>query len=314
MSVLVTGGAGYIGSFVCRRLADAGLHVEILDNLTTGYLKNVEGMHFTEGNISDAKLVKSLCVDYNVDTVIHLAGVRHSIFEITQSDRIMFGERLPDNNLEDNYFDTIRLAMAAYDCGIDRFIFASTLDYDYAKRQSEDFLRSRFPNTVILRLAEVSGADGVFGDDRLHLNAGHGQLRFLPDMLNKLIYGGTIKIPSFPCDDQGLIYDYVHVLDVAEAFYKAWEYLDSGGGSLTCDIGSANPISARELLELVTDIYYPLLPGQVAETDPSLLFTARGGMANLVNARYNLGWRASFDIDGIITSTHAHEVRRGKAT
>lgn len=312
MSVLVTGGAGYIGGFVCRRLVDAGLHVEILDNLTTGHFKNVEGMHFTEGNIGDAKLIRSICFDYNVDTVIHLAGVRHLPSQVF-SDCISF-DRSPDYDFEDNYFDTVRLSMAAYDCGIDRFIFASSIEENATKRQCETFVRTRFPNTVTLRLGEVAGADDKFGDDRLHLNNGHWGARFLPEMLNKLIYGGTIKIPSFPEDENGLLFDYVHVLDVAEAFYRAWEYLDGGGTHLTCDIGSGNPISAHDVFDIVTKNYYALQPGQVVQSDIGFQWSVSGKAADLGTSRYRLGWLPTHDLYNIILTSYRHEVRRGKAT
>ena len=235
MSVLVTGGAGYIGSHTVRALRDAGVDVVVLDSLEYGHREAVIDAPLEVGDIADAALVERVVNDYAVDSVVHFAAYKAA------------GESMevPERYFENNVGRSARLLAALHDAGIERIVFSSTCavygtprtlpvdeqhptgpesPYGESKRIVEQMLRwfdeCHGMRSVALRYFNAAGAsaDARIGEDNprplnlvpLAMQAALGQLRVLP-------INGT----DYPTPDGTTIRDYVHVDDLAAAHVRA---------------------------------------------------------------------------------------------
>ncbi|MEE9493259.1 MAG: UDP-glucose 4-epimerase GalE [Gammaproteobacteria bacterium] len=266
--VLVTGGAGYIGSHVVKQLKGMGEEVVILDNLSTGFADAALGTDLIIGDTGDKELVTRLLDEHNVDTVIHFAA--HTIVPESVAEPLKY--------YGNNTCSTRSLLECCNKAGVKHFIFSSTAavygipDSDYctedspldpinpygtSKLMSEMMLRDLGKATdmthVILRYFNVAGTDpdGDIGQStdkatlliKVAAEAAVGKR-------DQLYIFGT----DYPTADGTGVRDYIHVSDLADAHIKALEFLRKGGESKTMNCGYGHGYSVREVIDAVNRV------------------------------------------------------------
>jgi UDP-glucose 4-epimerase len=307
MTILVTGGGGYIGSHMVYELADAGERVVVLDNLSTGHRWAVaEGAPLIVGESGDQPLVTRLIRDHDVDAIIHFAA------SIVVPDSV----RDPLDYYRNNTVNSRSLIECAVNSGVRHFIFSSTAavygdpatipvaedaptvpisPYGWSKLMTEIMLRDTGSAHglahVILRYFNVAGADPKGRAGQSTANATHlikvaveAALGLRPKLD---VYGTDYATPDGTC-----IRDYIHVSDLARAHLDALRYLRSGAPSLTLNCGYGHGFSVLEVIETVKRVSgvdfkvekAPRRPG-----DPDRIVAASD------RARKLLGWQPRFD-------------------
>lgn len=279
MSVLVTGGAGYIGAHMLLALEDAGEKAAALDDLSTGARWLVPpSAPFVEANAGDKAALHKVFKEYDVQEVIHFAG------SILVPESI----RRPLDYYANNTATTLSLIAACVEAGIKRFIFSSTAavygtpervpisehapicsitPYGASMAMSERILADAAAAHdlayVTLRYFNVAGADpkGRAGETGkpTHLIKAAAQIAAGVRQEKFQVYGG-----DYPTPDGAAIRDYVHVSDLAEAHLKALERLRAGGTSATLNCGYGRGYSVYEVLEAFRRVTGAPLPYEVA--------------------------------------------------
>lgn len=264
-SILVTGGAGYIGSHVVRQLGEAGERVVVVDDLSTGFRDAVLYGDLVEGNMGDKELIRKVIEDYDVDSVIHFAA--HTIVpESVENPLKYYGN---------NTCNSRNLLECCRDAGIKHFIFSSTAAvygipsadftdeesaispinaYGTSKLMTEWMLRDLSHATdlkhVALRYFNVAGSDpsGKIGQSTKNAT-------LLIKVACEAAVGKRDKIyifgTDYPTPDGTGVRDYIHVEDLASAHLKALDYLRKGGDSTTLNCGYGHGYSVREVLDTV---------------------------------------------------------------
>ena len=307
MTVLVTGGAGYIGSHMVLELADAGERVVVLDNLSTGHDWAVApGVPLVVGDSGDQELVGRLLREERIAAIIHFAA------SIVVPDSV----RDPLGYYRNNTVNTRALMECAVKAGVRHFIFSSTAavygnpaevpvtenaptepvsPYGWSKLMSEVMLRdagrAHGLDHVILRYFNVAGADPLCRAGLSSKMATH-----LIKVAVESALGLRAKLDVFgedyPTPDGSCIRDYIHVSDLARAHSDALRHLRSGGPSLTLNCGYGHGFSVLEVIETVkrvsgVDFKVEIAPRR--EGDPAQI------VANSQRARAALNWRPRFD-------------------
>lgn len=322
--ILVTGGAGYIGSHTCKALAAQGFTPVTLDNLSTGHRDFVQWGPLIQGDIADAALVKQVVQELRPLAVIHFAGL------IAVGESVVNPAAYYRNNVVGSFhlFETLREA------GVDKVVFSSTAacygnpgitpitescallpinPYGCTKLAMEQLLQAYDPaygvRSVIFRYFNACGAD-----PEAQIGEAHEPETHLIPLALDVVLGRrpqlTINGQDYPTADGTCIRDYIHVLDLAEAHVLAVRHLLAGGASLACNLGQGQGHSVSEvanMVELVTKqpltrSFGPRRPG-----DPPALVAA----ADL--ARSSLGFAAKHSsLDEIIATAWAwHQKRFG---
>ena len=305
-SILVTGGAGYIGSHVVRQLGQAGEKVVILDNLVKGFRQAVTSGELIVGDVGDQALVSRLMAEHQVDTVMHFAA--HTIVPESVA--------LPLKYYGNNTCSTRSLLQACIDNGVKHVVFSSTAAVygmpatDYAaedtptqpinaygtsKLMSEWMLRDvaavnplRF---VALRYFNVAGCDP---EGRI------GQATPGATLLTKAACEAMVGKRShvsvfgsdYPTPDGTGVRDYLHVEDLASAHLCALKYLRAAGKSVTLNVGYGHGYSVREVLRMVETVGgKPLTVKEEGRRagDPAYL------VARADRIRTELGWQPRYD-------------------
>ena len=267
-SILVTGGAGYIGSHVLRQLRERGERVVVLDNLSTGYRSAVLGAPLVVGDTGDRELVARLLDEHSVETVLHFAA--HTIVPESVSNPLKY--------YGNNTCATRNLLEQCDRAGVKHFVFSSTAavygipqgglaredsptapinPYGLSKLRSEWMLRDLAAATklryVALRYFNVGGSDpgGRIGhtapNATLLVKVACQQAAGVRPQLS--IFG-----TDYPTPDGTGVRDYIHVEDLAGAHLKAVDYLHSGGASTTLNCGYGHGYSVREVLDMVARV------------------------------------------------------------
>ena len=263
--ILVTGGAGYIGSHTARQLAEAGEKLFILDNLSTGFKQSVLNGELIIGNTGDQALVSRILSDNGIDTVIHFAA--HTIVPESVSNPLKY--------YANNTCCTRNLLACCQDAGVKNFIFSSTAavygtpaggkaaedslkqpinPYGTSKLMSEMMLRDLSAATdlkhVILRYFNVAGCD-----PKGRIGQATPKATLLTKVACEAAVGKRDAVYIFGTDyetpDGTGIRDYIHVEDLANAHVKALDYLRDGGESTTLNCGYGHGYSVREMLDAV---------------------------------------------------------------
>jgi UDP-glucose 4-epimerase len=303
MTVLVTGGAGYIGSVTVDRLIELGHKVIVLDNLSRGHKAAVsEYAEFFRGDISDANLVKQLIDKFAIDSVIHFAAFAYVGESVRQ----------PLLYYQNNVVETISLLETVVGAGVRNFVFSSTCatygepqiipineghpqnptnPYGKSKLYIENALRDIAAVSplryVSLRYFNAAGATETRGEDHrpethlipLAIFSALGRIGFIE------IFGTDYDTP-----DGTAVRDYIHVKDLADAHISALGYLSANDQSVCLNLGTGKGYSVREIISVVKQIsgkdFYvkesPRRPG-----DPSKL------VADPTLAESVLNWKAS---------------------
>jgi UDP-arabinose 4-epimerase len=288
LKILVTGGAGYIGSHTCKALAAAGYEPVVLDNLSAGHRWAVKWGPLIVGDIADRPLVMKTLKRFNVQAVIHFAAHGY-VGESIQQPRKYF-----DNNVS----KTLALLDAVLDAGVDKVVFSSSCatygiprglpiaedhpqnpinPYGASKLFVENVLtwyeqayRLRYTN---LRYFNAAGADpdGEIGED-------HTPETHLIPLVIAAAQGRNSAIEIFGTDydtaDGTSVRDYVHVCDLATAHVKALDRLLAGGASASVNLGTGRGHSIRDVIsavEAVSGRSVPIVEGRRRPGDPPAL-------------------------------------------
>ena len=320
MSVLVTGGAGYIGSHMVLALADAGETVTVLDNLSTGLRTAVDSRaELVEGDIGDAELVRDIFKRKKITDVVHFAG--SIVVPESVSDPLKY------------YFNNTAKTRNLIECcvkeNVPRFVFSSTAavygspeqvpvtedvqlnpmsPYGRSKLMSEwmlqDVAAAHELNYVVLRYFNVAGADPAGRSGQSTKDATH-----LIKVAVQTALGIRDHMKIFGDDYATLdgtgVRDYIHVSDLISAHEAAVKYLRSGGDSLTANCGYGHGSSVKQVIEAVERV-----AGK--KIDARLDARRAGDPAEIVAdadlARRTLGWEpAHDDLDEIVRHAYHWE-------
>jgi UDP-glucose-4-epimerase GalE len=299
--ILVTGGAGYIGSHTAKALAMAGYEPVVLDNLSSGHRSAVKWGALVEGDVGNEALVKSTIERYRISAVIHFAANAY-VGESMESPRKYF---------HNNVANSLKLLSAIIDCGVDRIVFSSSCatygiprvlpirehhrqepvnPYGESKRFIERTLgwyaQAHGLRSVSLRYFNAAGADpdGEIGEC-------HNPETHLIPLAIAAALGGHAPLMIFghdyPTADGTAVRDYIHVCDLADAHVRALNYLIRNGGSTAINLGTGRGYSVREVQNAVARISGKTVPSQVHPRrpgDPAIL------VANADKARRLLRW------------------------
>lgn len=278
-TVLVTGGAGYIGSHVVLALRDAGRPVVVLDDLSTGRRAAVpDGVPLVQGDVGDAALLADLFARHRIGTVMHFAG------SIVVPDSVVH----PLDYYRNNTLNSHALIAACVASGVERFIFSSTAavygmperlpideetptspinPYGASKLMTEWMLRDSAAayrlRYVALRYFNVAGADPAGRSGQVSRVATH-----LLKIAAQTVTGQRAELQIFgddyPTPDGTCIRDYIHVSDLADAHVAALRHLEAGGDSQVLNCGYGRGYSVREVLSMVERVTGAPLPVRVA--------------------------------------------------
>lgn len=306
MTILVTGGAGYIGSHVVRQLGERGETVVVLDNLSTGYRSAVLHGKLVVGDTADRDLVSRVLKEHGVDTVMHFAA--HTIVPESVSDPLKY--------YANNTCATRNLLQCCRDASVKHFVFSSTAavyglpasgvasedsptapinPYGSSKLMTETMLRDLCAVTplrhVILRYFNVGGSDP---GGRIGHSAPTATL--LTKVACQHAVGVRPKVyvfgTDYPTADGTGIRDYIHVEDLASAHLDALHYLRTGGASTTLNVGYGRGFSVRDVLSTVAKVSgreLTIVEEPRRAGDPAAL------VAKADKVRQVLGWQPKFD-------------------
>ncbi|WP_223068566.1 UDP-glucose 4-epimerase GalE [Paenibacillus caui] len=314
MAILVTGGAGYIGSHTVAELLERGEDVVVLDNLQTGHREALLGGKLYEGDLRDKELLSKLFSENSIDAVIHFAA------------NSLVGESMqnPVKYYDNNVYGTLCLLEAMQKAGVAKIVFSSTAAtygepekvpieetdrtaptnvYGETKLTMETMMgwfdRVLGIKYVALRYFNAAGAHagGQIGED-------HQPETHLIPLILQAALGQRPSIAVFgddyPTEDGTCIRDYIHVSDLADAHLRAVDYLRKGGASDVFNLGNGQGFSVKEVIakvKEVTGIDFPVEHKPRRAGDPAVL------IASSEKARRVLGWSPSRDnLDVIIES------------
>ncbi len=304
--ILVTGGAGYIGSHTVRLLAGQGRKIVVLDNLVFGHDQAIidPSVELIVGDVGDQTLVRSLFAKYQFAAVIHFAAYAYVGESVTN----------PLKYYQNNTAEPIKLLQVMQEFGCKVFVFSSTCatygvpdklpitetniqrpinPYGMSKLMVEHILADCDTawglRSACLRYFNASGCspDGLIGEDHnpeTHLiprvmMAITGEIEFIE------VFGTDYDTPDGTC-----IRDYIHVEDLADAHARALDHLASGGKSVRCNLGTGVGVSVKEIISAVEEIAGKTVPvkyGPRREGDPASL------VADPSLAKELLGWVAA---------------------
>ena len=312
--ILVTGGAGYIGSHTCRELLKAGYNVVVIDNLSTGKRQNIpEGVKFIEGDIADSKLLKDILTSESIYAVLHFAAS----IEVEES------VREPGKYLQNNAINTANLLAAMAECNVKHFIFSSTAavygdqavvpipetakgkpnnPYGYAKFVAEKLIKyhAQFMGlkAVIFRYFNACGCDF----DGTIVPTHHSHL--IPIVMEAAagvrpalkVYGKDYATPDGTC-----VRDYVHVLDIARAHVVALEKIDGIETFEVYNIGTGKGESVLDVVNAASQILDKKIPLDFQPRRPGDAVTTVADNSKIAEA---WGFKPEFsDLETIIKTT-----------
>jgi UDP-glucose 4-epimerase len=321
MSILVTGGAGYIGSHVVRQLGERSENVVVLDNLSSGFRSAVLRGTLVVGDTGDRDLVSRVLREHRIETVMHFAA--HTIVPESVSNPLKY--------YGNNTCSTRSLLQCCQEANIKHFVFSSTAavygipaggaadedspkapinPYGMSKLMSEWMLRDLASASalryVVLRYFNVAGSDpgGRIGQSTIN-----GTL--LTKVACEVAVGKRARLSIFGTDydtpDGTGVRDYIHVEDLADAHVKALDYLRSEGASATLNCGYGHGYSVREVVSMVNKVngapIHTVEEPRRAGDPPSLV-------AKADRVRKTLDWTPRFDdLETIVRSQLAWERR-----
>ncbi len=299
--VLVTGGAGYVGSHVTKYLLEKGLETVVLDNLQTGHREAVVGGIFVEGDIGDEQTLQDIFSSHEIDSVIHMAA------------DCLVGDSVKDplKYFDSNVGKSLKLLGEMLNHGVKKIVFSSSAavygnpfrvpieeddpaipinPYGETKfifeKILEDCKVAHGLQYISLRYFNAAGAhsDGLIGEDH------HPETHLIPNVLRALLQKSA-KVSIFGTDydtpDGTCIRDYIHIVDIAEAHILALEALYAGEGDEVFNLGNGNGFSVRQIIQMacqVTGRTIPVVESQRRPGDPPIL------VASSEKIRKRLGW------------------------
>jgi UDP-glucose 4-epimerase len=313
MAILVTGGAGYIGSVAVADLRAKGEDVVVIDNLAYGHRQAVDSsIPFYEGNIGDKPLIKQILDEHNIEACMHFSAFAYVGESVEQ----------PNKYWENNVVQTINLLDVLVENNVKRFVFSSTcatfgepnyvpIDENHPQKPTNPygwtkFMVERILETydtayglkfVALRYFNACGATENLGEH--HAPETH--------LIPLVLFAAQGKIPhvsifgdDYPTPDGTAVRDYIHISDLSAAHLLALEHLRCGKSSEFINLGNGQGFSVKEVIETARRITGKNIEAKIAPRragDPSKL------VADAKKAREVLGWNPQFpDIETIIES------------
>ena len=313
MTVLVTGGAGYIGSHTVRQLRAIGRDVVVLDNLDMGFAPAVLDAPLVVGDIADEALVAKICAEHGVTAVVHFAAHKN------------VGESMasPSKYWHNNLDGTVHLVDAVLAAGVTNFVFSSSCSiygtpatvpvteqspvhpesvYAEPKAMTEKILGwygvTRGLRSVSLRYFNAAGAslDNVIGEDWTY------SANLIPVVMKATLgLAPPVKVfgSDYPTPDGTCIRDYIHVEDLADAHVRALDHLSWGGTTIGLNLGTGVGSSVLDIVRATERIGETTVPIEIVgrrEGDPVEVF------ADPTLVRNVLDWSPRHDLDTIIES------------
>jgi UDP-glucose-4-epimerase GalE len=322
VTILVTGGAGYIGSHTVRVLRSLDHRVVVIDTLERGRLDLLQGAPFEQGSIADEEFVGRVIRDHGVTDIVHFAAYKSA------------GESMekPGMYWQNNVQGTVHLLEAAVANGVNRIVFSSSAavygtpvavpvdetaplapENVYAETKAvmekviEWYGRTHGVSWASLRYFNAAGAadDGSLGEDwSITTN-------LIPLVMKAALGAGPpIRVlgNDYPTADGTGVRDYVHVEDLAAAHVAAVDHLRGGWESVTLNLGTGHGSSVLEVLRATERVHGAPVPHEIVDRragDPSVVY------ADSSRAEQVLGWRAVRGLDQIIESAYRwHAARR----
>lgn len=316
MNVLVTGGAGYIGSETVELLREKGYSVVVLDNLSRGFRPAVDAsLPFYEGNIGDQDLVVKICQKHDIEACVHFAAYAY------------VGESVKDPSLyyQNNVVSGVNFLDALNRAGVKKLVFSSTCSaygepqytpidekhpqapknpYAWSKymmeRIMEDYDVAYGLKSVALRYFNASGAIETRGE-------AHDPETHLIPIILQVALGQREKIMIFgddyPTADGTCVRDYIHIYDLAHAHWRALVHLAEGGESEKFNLANGAGYSINEVIEVARKVTGHPIPAEVAPRrpgDPSTL------IGDATKALEMLGWQIKYpDLESIVSTAWA---------
>jgi len=269
-NILVTGGAGYIGSFMVRALLDKGFNVTVIDSLERGHRDAIDRRaNFIKGDIKDEDFLKEVFLNQKFDAILHFAGY----ISVEES------ARNPEKYEENNVLGSKRLFDAAINMGnVRNIIFSSTaavygnpeiipIPEDHPKNPTSPYGRTKLKteenlkqlrennpdiNFVCLRYFNAAGGalDGSMGENH------SPETHIIPLAIRTALSNGTFRLygTDYDTPDGTCIRDYIHVLDLVEAHILALKKLEEDGGGYFYNVGTGRGYSNREVIDMVKKI------------------------------------------------------------
>lgn len=322
MNILITGGAGYIGSHVVKALKNTPHNLFIYDNLSTGHRQAVTSGELIEGDLEEEAKLDALFKDKKFNAVLHFAG------SIVVSESV----REPLKYYFNNTVNSHRLITLCKKYGVKNFIFSSTAavygipenglcteesplapinPYGESKLMTEKILRDFSASSdfryVAIRYFNVAGADpeGEVGQSR-------PEATHLVNIASEVATGKREKLEVFGTDyntpDGTCVRDYIHVSDLADAHVKALDYLIAGGESEVINCGYGKGFSVAEVVKRVqevTEVNFKVVESPKRPGDPDILISQAEKIKSL------LGWEPKYnDLDVIIRTAYEWEKNR----
>ncbi len=313
MAILVTGGAGYIGSVAVEYLREKGEEVVVIDNLIYGHKKAVnKSLPFFEGNIGDKLLIKQILDEHNIEAVMHFSAFAY------------VGESVdkPNKYWENNVVQTLQFLDVLIENNVKKFVFSSTcatygepqyisIDENHPQKPTNPYGWSKFMverilesydiaynlKFVALRYFNACGATEKHGEH--HSPETH--------LIPLALFAAQGKIPSisifgddYDTPDGTAIRDYIHISDLSQAHFLALQHLRNGNSSEFINLGNGNGYSVNEVIEAARAITGKKIEAKIAHRragDPSRL------VANATKANEVLKWKPEFpELEKIIES------------
>jgi UDP-glucose 4-epimerase len=313
MTILVTGGAGYIGSHMALALVDAGEKVVVIDNLSTGFRWAVpDKATLVVGDFGDEDLVTETIALHDIDSIIHFAA------------KIVVPDSLADplGYYLNNTSKARMLLECAVDAGVKHFIFSSTAavygdpeqnpvsEDERAKPISpygrsklmvewmlEDTARAHPLTYVALRYFNVAGADPLGRSGQSTPNATH-LIKVAVQTALGMRPGMEVFGTDYPTPDGSCVRDYIQVSDLAQAHLDALDYLRAGGDSIVCNAGYQRGFSVLEVIDVVkkvSGVDFPVTLSGRRPGDPAAI------VAGNRRIKSTLGWTPKHeDLEGIV--------------
>ena len=317
-NILVTGGAGYIGSHTCLELLEDGYNVVVIDNLSNSSKESLtrvgeltgKNIDFIEGDIRNQPLLEEIMQRYSIGAVVHFAGLK-AVGESVEK---------PLEYFENNVGGTISLCKAMANCGVKNLVFSSsatvygdphtvpitedfplsaTNPYGRSKLHIEEMLRDLYVsdnswNVALLRYFNPVGAhsSGKIGEDP------NGIPNNLVPYITQVAVGRLEQLSVFGDDyntkDGTGVRDYIHVVDLAKGHLKAIEALAESGGVITVNLGTGTGYTVLEMVEAFRKATGKDIPCKMA---PRRAGDIAECYANPANAAQIIGWKAELGID-----------------